>query len=103
METDKKDKEERLRVLRAGSVKPVNVEEREKVEGEWRRWKGIRDRRKRAFGELEGMLLDSGVIGKEALWVRILPTTRRPLEWLVKDAALLESKQRDVMVNDYEY
>ncbi|OBT90858.1 hypothetical protein VE02_00423 [Pseudogymnoascus sp. 03VT05] len=79
LETDKQDKEERLRVLRAGSIKPVNVEEREKVEAEWRRWKGIRDRRKRAYGELEGMLLDSGVIGKEALWVRIPPTTRKVL------------------------
>ncbi|KFY72501.1 hypothetical protein V499_07349, partial [Pseudogymnoascus sp. VKM F-103] len=68
LETDKQDKEERLRVLRAGSTKPVNVEEREKVEGEWRRWKRTRDNRKRAYKELEAMLLDSGVIGKEALW-----------------------------------
>ncbi|ELR03845.1 hypothetical protein GMDG_01374 [Pseudogymnoascus destructans 20631-21] len=75
LETDKEDKEGRLHVLRAGSTKPVNVEEREAVEGEWRRWKRTRDARKRAFGELEGMLLDSGVIGKEALW------------WLMKDAA----------------
>ncbi|KFZ13093.1 hypothetical protein V501_03878, partial [Pseudogymnoascus sp. VKM F-4519 (FW-2642)] len=68
LENDKQDKEERLRVLRTGSIKPVNLEEREKVEAEWRRWKRTRDNRYRAYKELEGMLLDSGVIGKEALW-----------------------------------
>ncbi|KFY61653.1 hypothetical protein V497_02805 [Pseudogymnoascus sp. VKM F-4516 (FW-969)] len=68
METDKRDKEERLRVLRAGSTKPVNTEEREAVEAEWKRWKRVRDARKRAYLELEAMLLDSGVITKEALW-----------------------------------
>ncbi|OBT51080.1 hypothetical protein VE04_08826, partial [Pseudogymnoascus sp. 24MN13] len=68
LETDKQDKEARLRVLRAGGIKPVNVEEREKVAAEWRKWKRTRDNRKRAYKELEAMLLDSGVIGKEALW-----------------------------------
>lgn len=47
------------------------MDERERVEGEWRRWKRTRDARKRAYLELEAMLLDSGVITKEALWVRI--------------------------------
>lgn len=74
METEKRDKQERLRVLRAGSIKPVNVEERDAVEGEWKRWKRTRDARKRAYLELEAMLLDSGVITKEALWVRTLLT-----------------------------
>ena len=65
MEADKQDKEERLRVLRAGSIKPANVEEREAVETEWKRWKRSRDARNRAYLELEAMLLDSGVITKE--------------------------------------
>ncbi|KFY63741.1 hypothetical protein V496_03696 [Pseudogymnoascus sp. VKM F-4515 (FW-2607)] len=68
LESEKQDKEERLRVLREGGSKPIDVDERERVEGEWRRWKRARDARKRAYGELEAMLLDSGVIGKEALW-----------------------------------
>lgn len=71
LETDKLDKEKQLAVLRAGSTKPVDVDERERVEGEWRRWKRTRDARKRAYLDLEAMLLDSGVITKEALWVRI--------------------------------
>ncbi|KFY23954.1 hypothetical protein V493_05539 [Pseudogymnoascus sp. VKM F-4281 (FW-2241)] len=85
METEKRDKQERLRVLRAGSIKPVNVEERDAVEGEWKRWKRTRDARKRAYLELEAMLLDSGVITKEALWVRTLltrDTGRRDVLWL---------------------
>lgn len=75
LEAEKQEKEERLRELRGGSVKPVSAEEKEAVEGEWKKWKRSRDARKRAYLELEAMLLDSGVITKEALWVRI-PTGR---------------------------
>ncbi|KFY36721.1 hypothetical protein V494_04995 [Pseudogymnoascus sp. VKM F-4513 (FW-928)] len=68
LESEKRSKEERLTVLRAGSTKPICLGEREKVETEWRRWKRTREARGRAYRELEAMLLDSGVITKEALW-----------------------------------
>lgn len=81
LEAGKQDMEERLRVLKSRSVKPVSVEEKEAAEGEWKRWKRARDARKRAYLELEALLLDSGVITKEALWVRT-PTRRDTLAWL---------------------
>ncbi|KFY11739.1 hypothetical protein V492_04288, partial [Pseudogymnoascus sp. VKM F-4246] len=68
LESEKRSKEERLGVLRAGSTKPVCLEDRERVEAEWRRWGRTREARGRAYRELEAMLLDSGVITKEALW-----------------------------------
>ena len=56
-------------ILHSGTSKPVDAGEKERVEGVFRYWRGARERRKRAFLELEGMLLDAGVLGRVELWV----------------------------------
>lgn len=71
LQARKQESEERIRVLRSGSIKPVSKEEKEAAEKEWRRWKRAREARKRGFLDLEGMLLDSGVMNKQELWVCI--------------------------------
>lgn len=65
----KAEMEQRLTVLKSGNVKPVDARERERIEMEHRKWRGVRERRKRAFSEVEGMILDSGVVGRSELWV----------------------------------
>lgn len=58
-----------MKVLESGSIKPVSEQEKEEAEKEYRKWKRCREARKKGFRELEGMLLDSGVIEKQDLWV----------------------------------
>ena len=72
----KEEIEQRLRVLKSGSIKPVSSAEKQQVESEWKRWRRTREVRKRGFLELEGMLLDSGIMKREDLWVsnRQLPS-----------------------------
>lgn len=69
LQAKRAESEQRLKVLKSGSIKPVSDAEREEAEKEHRKWKRCREARKRAFRELEGMLLDSGVMSKEDLWV----------------------------------
>jgi 26S proteasome regulatory subunit (ATPase 3-interacting protein) len=69
LEAETAEKVERLKVLRSGSVKPVGKEEKEKTEREYRGWMRKREARKRAFREVEGYVLDTGVMRREELWV----------------------------------
>lgn len=66
---DNKEMEERLSVLRSGNIKPVSTQEKEDVEKMFKEWTRKKNIRRGIFAELEGMILDSGGIGKEELWV----------------------------------
>ena len=70
LEAQKAEAEARLATLRSGSVKPVSDIEKEAIDKDHRKWRGIRERRKRGFLEIEGLLLDTGTITKDDLWVR---------------------------------
>jgi hypothetical protein len=60
---------QRLKVLKSGQIKPVTQEERVAKEQDLAKWKGAKLRRKRAFQDLEAMLLEAGVMSREELWV----------------------------------
>jgi hypothetical protein len=60
---------QRLNVLKSGEMKPVTQEERVAKEKGLAKWKGAKLRRKRAFQDLEAMLLEAGVMSREELWV----------------------------------
>lgn len=47
LEAKKTDAEQRLMTLRSGSVKPVSDLEKDEITKEHRKWRGIRERRKR--------------------------------------------------------
>lgn len=75
LEAQKAEAKARLATLRSGSVKPVSDIEKEAIDKEHKKWRGIRERRKRGFLEIEGMLLDTGTITKDDLWVSADSTT----------------------------
>ena len=75
LEAQKAEAEARLSTLRSGSVKPVSGVEKEAIDKDLKKWRGIRERRKRGFLEIEGMLLDTGTITKDDLWVSADSTT----------------------------
>ena len=52
LETERQDLEARLESLRAGKVKKVTKEEREKVEKEWRVMRGVAVRREKISKEM---------------------------------------------------
>ena len=49
LEAQKAEVEQRLATLRSGSVKPVSEGEREEIGRELRKWRGVRERRKRGY------------------------------------------------------
>lgn len=75
LEAQKAEAQARLTTLRSGSVKPVSDVEKEAINKDHKKWRGIRERRKRGFLEIEGMLLDTGTITKDELWVSADPTS----------------------------
>ena len=70
LRAENKGKEEKLRGFKEGEVKEVSKEDMERVEKEWRYWSGKRTGRKRAFEELEDVILVSGTMTREELWER---------------------------------
>jgi 26S proteasome regulatory subunit (ATPase 3-interacting protein) len=55
-EKEQAETETRLRALRAGNIKPVKKEEKEKVESELKVWKGVAERREKIAKEMWKMI-----------------------------------------------
>jgi seryl-tRNA synthetase len=68
LERKKGEMEEKLQGFKSVGVEPVSVEERDRVKEEWRYWDKRARARKRAFENLEGVLLDEGM-KKGEIWV----------------------------------
>lgn len=71
LQTQKAEMEGRLKVLRSGTIKPINKQERAKTEVEYKKWESLRNRRKRCFAEVEASLIEQG-LRKDELWVGLL-------------------------------
>jgi 26S proteasome regulatory subunit, ATPase 3, interacting protein len=67
LEKQRDEIEARLKVLRSGTVKPVSMEEKERVEAEYRKWAKKELTRKRMWKEAEGTLLEA--MTREELYV----------------------------------
>ena len=63
LEAKKAEITARLAKLKGGNVKPITVEEKEKIAKEWKKWKRCAGERKRIRKEVWAMIV--GGVGKE--------------------------------------
>jgi hypothetical protein len=68
LENERDETEGRLKAFRAGSVKPVSKQEKERIQAEHKKWAKKASMRKRMWKEAEGILLEA--MTREELYVR---------------------------------